>query len=105
MIRWILHGIPRVPWDSKSRFDGTSEYKLDRNGKIYEHRVDNVALNSPKKFKVLPVEELIRLIGCPSTPRPTYYEAFPLPVLLSSTWVRWFLGFYLAMSLVYAAKG
>jgi Uncharacterized conserved protein (DUF2358) len=105
MIRWILHGIPCVPWDSQSRFDGTSEYKLDRNGKIYEHKVDNVALNSPKKFKVLPVEELMRLIGCPSTPRPTYYKALPLPVLLRSSWVRWFLGFYLAMSLVYAAKG
>ncbi|XP_078174388.1 DUF2358 family protein (DUF2358) [Carex rostrata] len=105
MIRWTVHGIPRVPWDSHSRFDGTSEYKLDKNGKIYEHKVDNVALNSPKKFKVLPVEELIRLIGCPSTPKPTYYKALPLPILLPSLWIRCFLGFYLALSLVYAAKG
>lgn len=105
MIRWTVHGIPRVLWDSHSRFDGTSEYKLDKNGKIYEHKVDNVALNSPKKFKVLPVEELIRLIGCPSTPKPTYYKALPLPILLPSLWIRCFLGFYLALSLVYAAKG
>lgn len=74
MVRWTVHGIPRVPWESRGRFDGTSEYKLDKEGKIYEHRVDNIALNSPPKFKVLGVEELIRSIGCPSTPRPTYFR-------------------------------
>ncbi|KAL1366995.1 hypothetical protein HN51_021040 [Arachis hypogaea] len=74
MIRWTVHGIPRVPWESRGRFDGTSVYKLDKQGKIYEHRVDNIALNSPPKFKVLGVEELIRSVGCPSTPKPTYFE-------------------------------
>ncbi|KAK7337993.1 hypothetical protein VNO77_18587 [Canavalia gladiata] len=74
MVRWTVHGIPRVPWESRGRFDGTSEYKLDKNGKIFEHRVDNIALNTPPKFKVLRVEELIQYIGCPSTPRPTYFE-------------------------------
>ncbi|KAK1275257.1 hypothetical protein QJS04_geneDACA011154 [Acorus gramineus] len=74
MIRWIVHGIPRVPWESYGRFDGTSEYKLDKNGKIYEHKVDNVALNSPPKFRVLSVEELIQSLGCPSSPKPTYFE-------------------------------
>ncbi|KAB2068546.1 hypothetical protein ERO13_A08G033400v2 [Gossypium hirsutum] len=74
MVRWTIHGIPRVPWESRGRFDGTSEYKLDKKGKIYEHRVDNTALNSPPKFHVLAVEDLIRSIGCPSTPRPTYFE-------------------------------
>ncbi|KAF5733093.1 hypothetical protein HS088_TW17G00629 [Tripterygium wilfordii] len=74
MVRWTVHGIPRVPWESRGRFDGTSEYKLDRNGKIFEHKVDNIAVNSPPKFRVLAVEELIQSIGCPSTPRPTYFE-------------------------------
>ncbi|KAK4266923.1 hypothetical protein QN277_023781 [Acacia crassicarpa] len=74
MVRWTIHGIPRVPWESRGRFDGTSEYKLDKEGKIYEHRVDNIAPNSPTKFKVISVEELIRSIGCPSTPRPTYFK-------------------------------
>ncbi|KAB2068532.1 hypothetical protein ES319_A08G037300v1 [Gossypium barbadense] len=74
MVRWTIHGIPRVPWESHGRFDGTSEYKLDKKGKIYEHRVDNIALNSPPKFQVLAVEDLIRSVGCPSTPRPTYFE-------------------------------
>lgn len=75
MVRWTVHGIPRVPWESRGRFDGTSEYKLDKQGKIFEHRVDNIAPSSPlKKFKVLSVEELIQSIGCPSTPRPTYFE-------------------------------
>lgn len=74
MIRWIAHGIPRVPWEGNGRFDGTSEYKLDKTGKIYEHKVDNIARNSPTKFKILPVVELIRSLGCPSTPKPTYFE-------------------------------
>ncbi|XP_073288713.1 uncharacterized protein [Primulina huaijiensis] len=74
MVRWIVHGIPRIPWESRSRFDGTSEYKLDKNGKIYEHRVHNFALNGPHKFQVLGVEQMIRTIGCPSTPKPTYFE-------------------------------
>ncbi|KAG5100864.1 hypothetical protein JHK82_045916 [Glycine max] len=74
MVRWTVHGIPRVLWESRGRFDGTSEYKLDKQGKIFEHRVDNIAMNSPPRFKVLGVEELIRSIGCPSIARPTYFE-------------------------------
>ncbi|BFG22079.1 hypothetical protein CerSpe_083530 [Prunus speciosa] len=74
MVRWTVHGIPRVPWDSRGRFDGTSEYKLDKKGKIFEHRVDNIALNSPPKFQVLAVADIIQSLGCPSTPRPTYFE-------------------------------
>ncbi|KAI3501209.1 hypothetical protein L1887_29072 [Cichorium endivia] len=74
MIRWTVYGVPRVPWESRGRFDGTSEYKLDKHGKIYEHRVHNIALNAPPRFQVLSVNELIRSLGCPSTPRPTYFE-------------------------------
>ncbi|GLT79714.1 hypothetical protein SLA2020_511910 [Shorea laevis] len=74
MVRWTVHGIPRVPWESHGRFDGTSEYKLDKNGKIFEHRVHNIALNSPPKFHVLAVEEIFQSVGCPSTPKPTYFE-------------------------------
>ncbi|KAF5744400.1 hypothetical protein HS088_TW08G01005 [Tripterygium wilfordii] len=74
MVRWIVHGIPRVPWESRGRFDGTFEYKLDRNGKIFEHRVDNIAVNSPPKFRVLAVDVPIQSMGCPSTPQPTFFE-------------------------------
>lgn len=74
MVRWTVHGIPRVPWESRARFDGISEYKLDRHGKIFQHRVDNVAPHSPPKFRVLAVEEFLQSIGCPSTPKPTYFE-------------------------------
>ncbi|KAH1092293.1 hypothetical protein J1N35_019550 [Gossypium stocksii] len=74
MVCLTIHGIPQVPWESRGRFDGTSEYKVDKKGKIYGHRVDNIALNSPPKFQVLVVEDLIRSVGCPSTLRPTYFE-------------------------------
>ncbi|KAL1192161.1 hypothetical protein V5N11_020879 [Cardamine amara subsp. amara] len=74
MIRWTVHGIPRGPWETRGRFDGTSEYKFDKNGKIYEHKVDNIAINSPPKFQMLTVQELVDAISCPSTPKPTYFE-------------------------------
>ncbi|KAL4599065.1 hypothetical protein ACB098_11G071800 [Castanea mollissima] len=78
MVRWTVHGIPRVLWESCGRFDATSVYKFDKKGKIFEHCVDNIAFNSPSKFRVLAVEELIQTLGCPSTPKPTYFEiSFP----------------------------
>lgn len=57
-------------------FDGTSEYKLDKDCKIYEHKFDNIAVNGPQKhLQQLTVEQLIQLIGCPSTPKPTYFQS------------------------------
>lgn len=79
MVRWTIHGMPRVPWESRGRFDGTSEYKLDKKGKIYEHRVDNIALNSPPKFQMLGVGDIMQSLGCPSTPKPTFFETSSLP--------------------------
>ena len=46
-LRWTVRGVPRVPWEAEGVFDGISEYKLDRNGKIYEHRVTNVQMRDP----------------------------------------------------------
>ncbi|XP_078436779.1 uncharacterized protein LOC144707515 [Wolffia australiana] len=48
LIRWRLKGVPRVPWEARGEFQGTSKYKLDRRGKIYDHKVDNLAVNFPK---------------------------------------------------------
>lgn len=73
MIRWTVHGIPRMAWEETrhGRLEGTSEYKLDKDGKIYEHRVDNVAVNSPPKFRSLHLSQLILLsFGVGSSPHP-----------------------------------
>lgn len=97
MVRWTVHGIPRVPWETQGRFDGTSEYKLDKKGKIYEHKVDNVVPTSPSKFNVPVVENLIRALSCPSTPKPTYFESvgfwfwMSLPYLIQFSWVHYYL--------------
>lgn len=48
-MRWSVHGIPRVPWDAEGIFDGISTFKLDSNGKIYDHMVNNVILKDPPK--------------------------------------------------------
>ena len=34
-----MRGIPRVPWNAEGVFDGVSTFRLDREGKIYEHQV------------------------------------------------------------------
>ncbi|CAO2205124.1 unnamed protein product [Urochloa humidicola] len=110
MIRWIAHGIPRVPWDGHGRFDGASVYKLDKNGKIYEHKVHNVAMNPPTKFKVLPVHELIRSLGCPSTAKPTYFEASSqylcaTPSYLRLAWVKCYISLCHMLSLANLGEG
>lgn len=46
-MRWRVVVVPRVWWQAEGTLDGISTYKLDRNGKIYEHRVDNVQLRDP----------------------------------------------------------
>jgi len=69
-IRWNLKGVPRVPWEAKGEFQGTSKYKLDKNGKIYEHKVDNLAFNFPKNIK--PVSVLDFVTSCPASPNPTF---------------------------------
>lgn len=71
LIRWNLRGVPRVPWEAKGEFQGTSRYKLDRNGKIYEHKVDNLAFNFPQKM-VKPVSVLDLVTACPASPNPTF---------------------------------
>lgn len=46
-MRWTVHGCPRLWWTERSTFDGISTYKLDRNGRIYEHAIDNMQLRDP----------------------------------------------------------
>ncbi|KAI5674538.1 hypothetical protein M9H77_14902 [Catharanthus roseus] len=87
LIRWNLKGVPRVPWEAKGQFQGTSRYKLDRNGKIYEHKVDNLAFNFPQPLK--PAANVLDLVAaCPTTPNPTFLWA---PVDdYSSSWIEFY---------------
>lgn len=95
MVRWTVRGIPRVPWEAQGHFDGTSEYKLDKDGKIYEHKVDNVIMNSPPKFQ-RSVMDLVRVAAGQTTPTPSFYETVgeffssTSPYLLRFTWVRFY---------------
>ncbi|KAK3042659.1 hypothetical protein RJ639_000911 [Escallonia herrerae] len=87
LIRWNLRGVPRVPWEAKGEFQGTSRYKLDRNGKIYEHKVDNLAFNFPRQLK--PAVSVLDLVAaCPPSPNPTFSWS---PVdAYSSSWVEFY---------------
>jgi hypothetical protein len=46
-MRWRVHAAPRGWWQTAGTFDGISTYKLDNEGKIYEHMIDNVQLRDP----------------------------------------------------------
>lgn len=86
LIRWNLRGVPRVPWEAKGEFQGTSRYKLDRNGKIYEHKVDNLAFNFPQNIKQVSVLDLVT--ACPASPNPTFLWG---PVdANSSSWIAFY---------------
>ncbi|GMJ02847.1 hypothetical protein like AT1G16320 [Hibiscus trionum] len=87
LIRWNLRGVPRVPWEAKGQFQGTSRYKLDRNGKIYEHKVDNLAFNFPQQLK--PAASVLDLVAaCPASPNPTFLWG---PVdMYPSSWVAFY---------------
>jgi hypothetical protein len=66
-MRWTVHGIPRVPWEAEGTFDGISQYKLDSEGKIYEHAVDNVILRDPPMQGLGPLLAGLNLV--PGTPQ------------------------------------
>ncbi len=96
MVRWTVRGIPRVPWETQGHFDGTSEYKLDKDGRIYEHKVDNVIMNSHPKFQPQSVLDLVRVAGGHTTPTPSFFQRAGIffcllsPYLQQFTWVRFY---------------
>jgi len=59
-----VRGVPRVPWEAEGIFDGISEYKLDREGKIYEHKITNVQMRDP------PLARSLTSIGLNMIPIP-----------------------------------
>uniref|UniRef100_A0A0E0KV39 Uncharacterized protein n=1 Tax=Oryza punctata TaxID=4537 RepID=A0A0E0KV39_ORYPU len=74
VVRWELWGTPRVPWESYGCFSGTSRYKVDRNGKIYEHKVDNLALDFPRlAAKVGSIADIV-VATCPPSPNLTFWD-------------------------------
>jgi hypothetical protein len=99
MVRWTVRGIPRVPWEAQGRFEGTSEYKLDKDGKIYSHKVDNVIMNSPPKYQTRSVMDLVRAAAAHGTPTPTYFQRVGLFFSLATPYVQQFswVRFYLAL--------
>ncbi|EPS65551.1 hypothetical protein M569_09224, partial [Genlisea aurea] len=70
LVRWNLRGVPRIPWEASGQFQATSRYKLDRNGRIYEHKVDNLAFNFPKTLK--PAVSVLDLVTATASPNPTF---------------------------------
>lgn len=58
-MRWTVRGTPRVPWDAVGIFDGVSTFRLDKDGKIYEHQARTcvrgaVPLDHPRPAVCIP---------------------------------------------------
>lgn len=75
-VRWSFRGMPRIIGGalpgSTTYIDGISEFKLNRQGLIYEHRVDN--LDHSSQFKLQDLTSLLNLNPSqPSWPKPSYY--------------------------------
>ena len=84
VVKWAVHGIPRVPWKAQGLFEGTSEYKLDKTGKIYEHKVDNRAKNQPPFLRTQDMLRLLSPVPC-VTPTPTFFERVPFHTWMISS--------------------
>ena len=82
---------------AQGRFEGTSEYKLDKDGKIYSHKVDNVIMNAPPKYQTRSVMDLVRAAAAHGTPTPTFFQKVGLffflatPYLHQFSWIRFYL--------------
>ena len=83
MMRWRVHGWPRVPWETEGIFDGTSEYRLNRSGKIYSHKVDNVIFSDDFNMRPIPLFQRLVL-----TPKPTVPSLYFMYCLAHFSFVR-----------------
>lgn len=83
MMRWRVHGRPRVPWEAEGIFDGTSEYRLNQKGKIYCHKVDNIIFSDSFRFQPLPLFQRLLL-----QPKPTVPSLYFLYCLAHFSFVR-----------------
>ncbi|KAK8971065.1 hypothetical protein KSP40_PGU022402 [Platanthera guangdongensis] len=86
-IRWELQGVPRVPWEAMGRFQGTSRFKIDRNGKIYEHKVDNLSFNLPQRVTRTSTVLDFVTASCPPSPNLTFLGD-PYEQLGTCSWIE-----------------
>lgn len=82
-----MRGCPRVPWEAEGVFDGISQYKVDKHGKIYEHSVDNVILRDPPLAEN-PLFAGLNLIPLPGLQRiPQVMYLMSLRRLMHAAWL------------------
>ncbi|KAJ6902512.1 hypothetical protein NC651_020090 [Populus alba x Populus x berolinensis] len=81
-----LKGCSQGPMGGQGRVSGHS--KVDRNGRIYEHKVDNVAFSFLQPLKPAAASVLNLVVGCLASPNPTFLW---VPVdICSSSWVEFY---------------
>ena len=74
-VRWSIAAQPRLLSSFGAddvHFDGVSEYKLDRAGRIYEHRVNNVDLLPGEPLKSRSLAALLASLAPSQLPTPSF---------------------------------
>jgi len=72
VVRWTIMGTPWLALgDDENILDGNSEFKLDRKGKIYEHKVSNLDPTPANYLNVL--QNMLNVQMAPKMPTPTYF--------------------------------
>lgn len=61
-VRWAARGVSRLPWRPVGVFDGVSTFKLDEDGMIYVHEVNNVVLRPPPRSALSPLFVRLNLV-------------------------------------------
>lgn len=72
VVRWCVRGRPRAPWQAAGNYDGTSEFKLDSHGKIYEHKVNNITMSPDNYFSIFS-RMLSFNVARAQTPTPSFF--------------------------------
>jgi len=77
-VRWSIAAQPRLLSSFGAddvHYDGISEYKLDRNGRIYEHRISNVDWGGQEPLKSRSLAALLASLAPNQLPTPSFVSA------------------------------
>jgi len=77
-VRWSIAAQPRLLSSFGAddvHYDGISEYKLDRNGRIYEHRISNVDWGGQEPLKSRSLAALLASLAPNQLPTPSFFSA------------------------------
>ena len=77
-VRWAVVAAPRLLASLGAgdvHWDGISEYKLDSQGRIYEHKICNVDVGTQQPLRARTLQSLLENLAPAQTPTPSFWRA------------------------------